>query len=143
MSGFVIKTVRGPKFIELGEPLRPIIQFVADYTKGGLSGIDGRKFEPGYYISARHFRLGLGISRSVVIDGKGNPSECVMRAEKFSIKTLFDLAESAKRGVYDPLLASLYAEAREKWSEHQWPDSPFDSDCVFQWLAEEATRQLN
>lgn len=142
MSGIVIKTVRGPKFIELGEPLTPIIQFVADYTKGGVSGIDGRKFEQGYYLSARHFRCGW-ISKSVVIDGKGNPSECVIRADRFSIKTLFDLAELAKRGAYDPLLASLYAEAREKWSEHQWPKSPFSSDDVFQWLAEEATRQLN
>lgn len=125
MKAEIIKTVFAADFMELGSVLTPRLHLVVDYTRGGRSSITGEHYAKGYQIAIRHDRIDQEGSRSMVIDGKGNPTCCIQKADRFSQKTLDNLVNEVRSGKYDSLIADLYANAKANISQHAWPETLF------------------
>lgn len=125
MTAEIVKTVFAADFIELGSVLTPRLHLVVDYTRGGKSFITGEHYAKGYQISIRHDRIDQEGSRSMVIDGKGHPTACIQKADRFSQKTLDNLVNEVRSGKYDSLIADLYANAKANASQHVWPETIF------------------
>jgi hypothetical protein len=123
MTSVIVKTVLAANFEELGSLLTPRLHLVVDYTRGGVSMITGEQFAKGYQLSIRHDRIDQDGLRSFVIDGKGNPTACIQKADRFSQKTLDKLVGQVLSGIYDDLIARLYATAMANNPRHAWPSS--------------------
>jgi hypothetical protein len=120
-----LKTVTAAAFIEDGERKTPRLSVVVRYTKGGTSYLDGKSYSRGFEISVCHDRLSDTGTKSVVIDGKGDPTQHVELASRFSPAKLTRIVTDACNGKYDDIITKLYARAVSNRSEYVWAESIF------------------
>jgi hypothetical protein len=77
----------------------------------------------GYEISVQHDLLGEDGYRQVQLDSRGNPTETLEQASRFSAKALDRLVGEIRSGKHNATIAHLYALARARRPEHNWPEA--------------------
>ena len=85
--------------------------------------LSGKEIPRGYDIAIRHDRLSDAGFTSVLIDSKGNPTESIKSAARFSANMLELLAKEVRDGKHDELIAKLYTKAVMNRPEYAWPDT--------------------
>ena len=129
-QSILLKTVTAPPFKDCNSILTPRLQLVVRYTKGGTSIMTGAEFVRGYEISIQYDCLSDEGFRRILIDHKGNPTASLEQASRFSAKTLDRLVGEIRSGKYDATIEHLYALARARRPEHNWPEAilPLEPD---------------
>jgi len=129
-QSILLKTVTAPPFKDCNSILTPRLQLVVRYTKGGTSIMTGAEFVRGYEVSIQHDRLSDEGFRRILIDHKGNPTASLEQASRFSAKALDRLVGEIRSGKYDATIEHLYALARARRPEHNWPEAilPLEPD---------------
>lgn len=120
VSSITIKVIKGHFFFRFGHRYTPRLSVTVDYTKGGKSQINGKRFERGYYLNVRHDHVDDEGLVHRVIDGNTDPSQCILPAKKFSSAVLLRLAAEVRAGNHNELVNRLYAEAAKLWPHHNW-----------------------
>jgi|LauGreDrversion4_2_1035121.scaffolds.fasta_scaffold01068_19 hypothetical protein len=121
-ESITLVTVIGPAFEELGQSLVPRLELVVRYTRGGVSAINGITYTRGYEICVCHNRRSLDGFKSIIIDGKGDPSETILPSERFIEKTLHRIACEVRNGKHSEIVSRLYCRAKANRPEHVWPE---------------------
>jgi hypothetical protein len=122
-QSITLKTVTAPPFKDCNSMLTPRLQLVVRYTKGGTSIMTGAEFVRGYEVSIQHDRLSNDGFRQFLIDGRGNPTATLEQASRFSAKTLDRLVGEIRSGKHNATIAHLYALAKTRRPEHNWPEA--------------------
>jgi hypothetical protein len=122
-QSIVLKTVTATPFKDCNSMLTPRLQLVVRYTKGGISIMTGVQFARGYEISIQYDCLSDEGFRRILIDHKGNPTASLEQASRFSAKTLDRLAGEIRSGKHNATIAHLYALAKTRRPQHNWPEA--------------------
>jgi len=123
-DSITIAVVHGPSFQDGRSTLTPRLKLTVNYMKGGMNYFNGQTMPRGYIVSVEYDRVSDDGFRSLLLDGKGNPSAVVEHAKRFNAKKLQEIAQRVIDGKYEALVSGLYAQAIEI-RKHAWPEGGF------------------
>jgi hypothetical protein len=122
-QSILLKTVTATPFKDGNLVFKPRLNLIARYTKGGFNIVTRDMVARGYEISVQHDLLGEDGYRQVQLDSRGNPTETLEQASRFSAKALDRLVGEIRSGKHNATIAHLYALARARRPEHNWPEA--------------------